>query len=542
MSQRLKRCLLSIKNANFKTSPSKQVPFVFQTAVDNFQITTQAGTDAERNSFSSWIITGPLKSTMLKVIAGKYISVPPLARSYPGINDPATQLQFLDFKEQSGLESVHMSARYESYSFKGALEMSDDVNSVFNYITGLNNYNSQHKTLDRAYIEQLLNLLNVTHLQHKWINSLSNGQIRRARIAKSLVHKPSLLVIDDPFLGLDPSNTVKVNDALAKIHENLDTSIVLGLRTQDERPNWVQGLGYADESGLSCSGNNTIETNAGQSMQWQEPKSFPTTKQAEPNLVLSSASEFDNVDEPHIEFNNARVAYKGLTIIDNFNWLIPRASKWRIMGDNGTGKTTILSLITADHPQSWRSVLKINGLLRQTGKGITFFDVNNQIGISSPELHALVPQHKMTMMDVIQNGLIGDIGNSNFLYNFNPEKVGHEAMQRFDSVTNHFRDRIGANGDVKFADLTMTDQKLALFLRAIVKNPDILILDEAFSCMEDEDTMVKCHELLNSDPILKKTTVLAIGHLGWELPKYDYMIKLLGDEDRNYEIYKVAAK
>ena len=69
-------------------------------------------------------------------------------------------------------------------------------------------------------------------------------------------------------------------------------------------------------------------------------------------------------------------------------------------------KTTLLSIITADHPQSWKSVIKVNGILRKTGSGVTFFDINNKIGISSPELHALVPQHNKTMKDIIYNGLV----------------------------------------------------------------------------------------------------------------------------------------
>ena len=45
-----------------------------------------------------------------------------------------------------------MSARYETYSYKGKLEMLDDVNSVYNYVTGLNNYNTKTKTLTQSLL------------------------------------------------------------------------------------------------------------------------------------------------------------------------------------------------------------------------------------------------------------------------------------------------------------------------------------------------------------------------------------------------------
>ena len=182
------------------------------------------------------------------------MSFPPLSRSYPNINEPATQLQLLNFNDKLGLDKVHMSARYESYSFKGVLEMSDDTNSVWNYVTGLNNFNTQHRDVDIPYINHLLTLFNLTHHQKKWINSLSNGQMRRARIAKSLMSKPRLLIIDDPFLGLDPSNTEKVSQALSNVHENLGTSMILGLRPQDDVPKWIQNIVFVDEEGISLIG------------------------------------------------------------------------------------------------------------------------------------------------------------------------------------------------------------------------------------------------------------------------------------------------
>ena len=85
----------------------------------------------------------------------------------------------------------------------------------------------------------------------------------------------------------------------------------------------------------------------------------------------------------------------------------------------------------------------------------------------------------------------------------------------------------------------MTNQKLALFLRALVKNPEILILDEAFSCMEDAKVMRRCHDFIAHDPIFRNMTILSIGHIDWELSSYDYMLKLTGDENRSYEVYKV---
>lgn len=528
-------CLLRIKDAIFRIDNSSNSLLIFSKPVSHFEI--YKPNQANKPSF--WSVSGPEKSRFLSIVAGRYIPSPPLSRSYPFLSETFEYLkiQFLDFRDSSGLDKVHLSARYETYSYRGEVEMSDDVNSVRNYITGANNYNKDTSEITSDYVDKLINLFNLDHLSHKWINSLSNGQMRRARIAKSLVSKPSLLIIDDPFLGLDPGATEMVSDSLNRVSQLLGASVVLGLRVQDDIPNWINSIAYVDETGLKVSGpkEETLQQLHEETSQLDITHADHEkrhTKHQNP-VEISNEELFEGSTIPaHIEFNNASVSYRGLKILDNFKWKIPRRSKWRILGDNGTGKTTLLSFITADHPQSWRSVLTIDGVVRKTGNGVTFFEVNNKIGLSSPELHALVPQHTRTMRDIILNGIVKDVGNSNFLFRGKEENLTNFAR----GILALFADRLEANGNKKFTDLSMTDQKLTLFLRAIIKNPDLLILDEAFSTMDDEDVMIRCHDVIENH--LPNTTVLAIGHIDWEVPRCDYLLKLIGDEERNYKVYK----
>lgn len=493
------------------------------------------------NKPSYWAITGNAKSQLLNILSGKYLPVPALSRTYPFMKNTHRydRIQFLNFQESSGLDVAYMSARYETFAYKGTLEMTDDVNSVQNYITGKNNYNSNTE-ITGDYAAKLIELFNLKDLSQKWVNSLSNGQLRRARIAKSLINQPDLLIIDDPFLGLDPEATELVSSHLLKVSKEFDISIVLGLRVQDKIPSWIGHLGYVTTTdGLKISG--PKQEVIGQ-IEAESASTSRIHKQHEQNLKSGHAHLVPIANEeivndlkgatPHIEFKNASVVYKTLPIFQNFNWIVPRGSNWRILGNNGTGKTTLLSLITADHPQSWRSVMSINGVLRKTGNGVSFFEVNNKIGISSPELHALVHVHRRTMKELIFNGLVKNVGNSNFLYQGKPKLLDEFGAKILDK----FADRLEACGDKKFVDLSITDQKLTLFLRAVIKNPQILILDEAFSCMDNEEIMVRCHKLIDEE--LKHTTVLAIGHIDWEVPRCDYLLKLKGDEARSYEIMK----
>lgn len=484
-----RQSLVRITDGLFLPSARPDDATVFQQPV---LIEVRQPSDAA-NAF--WAVTGPYKTQVLKVLAGQYIVRPPNARTFP----LGHRILFLNFLEASGLDRTHLSARYETYLHRGALEMSDNVNSVLNYITGANNYNS-NAVVDPRYIPRLLSHFDLESLQHKWINSLSNGQLRRARIAKALVSQPRLLLIDDPFLGLDPRATQRVAASIADFAAEFDTGVVLGLRQSDPAPRWVQQAVYADASGVSAA----------------RAAAEPSAKPARRTAPVTSA-ELASLP-PHIEFHNASVAYKGVHVLRDFNWTVPRGSKWRILGDNGTGKTTILLLITADHPQLWRLVLSIDGQRRRTGSGASFFDINNKIGILSPELHALVPPRK-TMRQVVMTGLARNVGNSNFMFAGTDAQLtayGRDLLARFTELRTH--------GDTAFGDLSVTHQKLALFLRAAVANPQILILDEAFLCMDDPELMRRCHAVVAQSA----ATTLSIGHIDWELAHCDYVLKLQG--------------
>lgn len=520
------RNLLTIKDAHFTNAIArlKTPQYLFQKPVKSFEIKSPG------QKKQAWGVMGPRKSDFLGVLAGKGMAEPRLGRVYlTNLNSPG--IQYLNFRDNTGLDHVHMSARYESYSFKGVLEMSDDVNSVLNYVTGANNYNRKEVGKDELLVTRLLTLFNLHAHKDKWINSLSNGQRRRARIAKALYCKPLLLVIDDPFLGLDPQATSTVSSALNEAMGDLETNLAMGLRIQDEIPEYITHLAFIDEQGLSISGEK--EQVAHKIRDAVSLKLDVHQRNANLHEHVSYERLQDNSpSNPIVEFNNAHVSYKGHFILRNFTWQVARGSRWRISGENGSGKTTILSLITADHPQSWRSVLRVNGILRKSGSGQTYFGINNQIGMTSPELHAVVP-FSMTMKEVILNGLIPDIGNMNFAIKYKEQPLTPFAKEVLES----FAEYIQPNADVSFGQLSTSLQKLVLFLRASIKNPSILILDEAFSCMDDVALVIKCHEFIENK--MSGATVLTIGHIDWEVPFHEKVLKLVGDEARSYEVLEV---
>ncbi|KAH3676137.1 hypothetical protein WICMUC_002159 [Wickerhamomyces mucosus] len=490
------KSLVKLENALFRNILSpKNKPLIFKNPI-NFEIKQD-----ER-----WAIIGPGKTQFLKVLSSQYIAEHPLSLTYPFLDKsqwPSEVIQFLEFK--GALPTAHLSARYEFFK-----DEFDQTTKDFVLGNSINNY---HKNpIDYNHVQNIFESLKLNGLEDRWAMGLSNGQTRRSRLAKALIKKPRLLIIDDPFLGLDPKATELVSEVLKALPPN--PYVVLGLRYQDELPEWITHLAIVDETGILHQGsvdNLTVhlESVRGDAHHWNKDRKSKIQKIDNIKRTFKTPPKETT---PLLEFKNVSVSYRGVPILRDLSWKVLSGEKWHVRGDNGTGKSTLLSLITAEHPQSWNSSILMYGIPRRTGKQ-SFFDINETIGFSSPELHAIFPNNR-TFYETITTGFVVN-GFIPPLYLTEKQKERIEIYLKNFDVTEETR-------NTKFGRLSISDQKLALFIRAIIKNPDLLILDEALSVMEDT-RIQQCQELLKHYP----GAILAIGHLDSEVPTTDRYIRLI---------------
>lgn len=166
----------------------------------------------------------------------------------------------------------------------------------------------------------------------------------------------------------------------------------------------------------------------------------------------------------------------------------------------GSGKTTLLSLICSDHPQSYSLPIKIfgRGRLPQPGQpGISVFDIQARIGQSSPEIHAFFPRHltlRQTISSAWADTFLGvprlassDEARVNLClrwFEAELKPLGHVSTSQHSDPANALEFYNWAD-IVRFGEASFSSQRVALFLRAIVRSPDLVILDEAFSGMDD---------------------------------------------------------
>jgi ABC-2 type transport system ATP-binding protein len=83
-------------------------------------------------------------------------------------------------------------------------------------------------------IDQVLALLNMAERSHEVVRTLNGGHRRRAEIARSLIHDPKVLLLDEATVGLDPETRKSITDDMHKIAQTKGKTILWATHLCDE--------------------------------------------------------------------------------------------------------------------------------------------------------------------------------------------------------------------------------------------------------------------------------------------------------------------
>lgn len=316
---------------------------------------------------------------------------------------------------------------------------------------------------DRARCRRLAQQFGIEHLLDRRFKYLSTGETRKTMLCQALMPQPDLLILDEPFDGLDVASRQQLAVHLPELADQGYT-LVLILNRFDDIPDFINQIGILADCTLTRTGERGDLLSEALIAQLAYSEKLSGSVLPEPEDPKRQAKL--PADEPRITLRNGVVQYNDRPILHGLTWEVLPGQHWQIVGPNGAGKSTLLSLITGDHPQGYSNDLTLFG--RRRGSGETIWDIKRHIGYVSSSLH-LDYRVSASVRNVILSGFFDSIG------------IYQAVSDRQRLLTEQWLTLLGLNGaiaDTPFQSLSWGQQRLTLIARALVKHPALLILDE----------------------------------------------------------------
>ena len=288
-------------------------------------------------------------------------------------------------------------------------------------------------------VRELTALFSMEPLLDKPLVTLSSGELRKYQLTRALLGGPEILVVDNPYIGLDPRTRGLLTELLTTLSGTM--TLVLVLSRPAEIPPFVTHVIPVEDG------------KAGE----KEPR------EAYLDRVLPPAV---------IRLRNVTIRFGERVILDSLNWTVREGEHWALTGANGSGKSTLLSLINADNPQAYAHDIELFG--RPRGTGETIWDIKRKIGFVSPELHRAFRQDA-TALNIVTSG------------HFDTEGLFRKPSEEQREIARRWMEEFGI-GDLAerpFLRLSSGEQRLCLVARAFVKDPPLYILDEPLQGLDE---------------------------------------------------------
>lgn len=293
------------------------------------------------------------------------------------------------------------------------------------------------------------------------LRTFSSGERKKALLRYLLDSRPDFLILDDPFDNLDREYQASIRKEL----EQLGNSLLL-----------IQLVSRPSDR-LAIIGKTAF-------LNGEELMGFPDYRAAGPGSELGFGQRIPpppaplpDLPEVLVEFRSASLTYPGNPVLKDITWTIRRGEFWELRGPNGSGKTSLITLISGDNPKAYGMELYLFG--SRKGSGESVWDIKGNIGYFTPAM-----ADRFRGYHSVEHMLISGLTDSIGLY------VQPGDAQR--ALAASWLRMLGMESqkDTLFCDLTAGEQRLVFCARAMIKHPPLLILDEPTAGLDTQAALL----------------------------------------------------
>ena len=318
------------------------------------------------------------------------------------------------------------------------------------------------------------------------LKSMSSGERKKALLKHLLKTNPDFLILDNPFDNLDSDSQNNLTSLLNTISTH--TTIVQLISRKGDLLTFIANYATLVGSTITFHNNTTSIVNSNQG-------AYPTTFNAPIPLPLVS---FSYPADILIILKNVSVKYGDKPILNKICWEIRPGEFWQLIGKNGSGKSTLLSMITGENSKGYGQELYIFG--QKKGSGESIWEIKEKIGYFTPAM-----TDKFSGHHTVEHMMISGFNDSVGLYQ-KPTDVQLALAKEWLLLIGMWPTK-----DIYFHDLSIGQQRLVMTIRAMIKHPPLLILDEPTAGLDDQSASLFV-TLANKIAKESKTAIVFVSH------------------------------
>mgnify|MGYP000008810504 FL=1 len=311
-------------------------------------------------------------------------------------------------------------------------------------------------------------LLGMEGFLQKRITTLPTGDISKVLILKQLLVRPRLLILDEPFSGLGKDAKGLLTEFIDRIIAS-GTQLILITHHVHEIIPQISHLLLLNENGSLKMGDKAkllrepgaLAAHGGFSH--FDAESFRS--RLAPVFPGKRSDPEPTPDDHLIEMKNVRVEYGSNVVFQNLCWTVCRDENWMLSGPDGSGKSSLLKMITGENTQAYANDITLFG--EKKGTGMSLWQIREKIGYVSLDMRAKYPPN-VKGYEIVGSGFF----NSSGLYN----RLSDHQIRQVERVVAALD--ISSLTEKAFGELSQGQRQMFLIGRAIIRQPVLLILDE----------------------------------------------------------------